>query len=298
MRLDRYLRDPKKNKPMYRLVVPFAAAVLSITASAQELPQLSPSSTVEQIVGLTHIKITYSRPAARGRVIFGDLVPYGELWRTGANQCTTFECDRPVVIYRDTLLPGKYSLFTYPGQDTWGVIFNKDAELWGTENFKEGQIVLRAKAEVAECKSRESFTISFEAVKDDQAVLEFMWENTCARLPISADCTPYALKNVMVAVNDPKSDHKVFNKCARFLLDRKLKLADALTYAQRSVDMEPHWYNEYTLAKAQAANGDNVAAVATAKKSLALTVTEKEDEAAKLIQADIDRWSPKKPVGK
>lgn len=282
---------------MKRLILPIIAALCTFSSNAQELPQASPPGMAEQLVGLTHIKITYSRPAKRGRKIFGDLVPYGELWRTGANHCTIFECDDIVVIAGDTLMPGKYSLFTIPGPDGWGVMFNKNTDLWGKEKYMEDQVVLKTKAEVMPCEPHESFTISFDAVKDDQARVDFVWENTRASFTISCDCTHRALKYINAAVLDPGSHEDVFNNCASFLLDRNMRLPDALTYAQRSVDMVPHWYNYHTLAKAQAANGDVHAALTTAKKSLAMAIADKDDGGAKKVQADIDAWSPK-PVHK
>ena len=157
----------------------------------------------------------------------------------------------------------------------------------------ENAVVLKTKAEVMPCEPHESFTISFDAVKDDQARVDFVWENTRASFTITCDCTQSALKHINTAVADPRSDADVFNRCARFLVERKLKLPEALTYAQHSVQLEQHWYNNHTLAKAQAANGDVKAALTTAKKSLAMAIEDKDDGGAKQVQADIDAWSAK-----
>ena len=136
----------------------------AFAAQAQKLPQPSPPGEVSQIVGLTDVEVKYSRPSAKGRKVFGDLVPYGKVWRTGANQCTTVEFDGRVMVEGQALPAGKYSLFTIPGEDVWMVIFNKNTELWGEGDRKPEEDVLTLKVKPMNGDLTETFTISFDAV--------------------------------------------------------------------------------------------------------------------------------------
>lgn len=127
--------------------MPFFIAVLSITACGQGDKSKRPSPPVssEFKVGSATVKINYSAPSVKGREIWGKLVPYGEVWRTGANEATTFETDADVKIEGQALPKGKYSLFTIPGKEEWVIIFNKKADQWGSYNYKESDDVLRVK---------------------------------------------------------------------------------------------------------------------------------------------------------
>ena len=129
-----------------------AAAILAATTPALaqlELPRVSPKATVSQTVGLTDVTITYCRPSVRGRTIWGGLVPYDEVWRTGANEATTITFTDDVTIDGNKLPAGTYGLFTVPGKDEWTVVFNKGAKQWGAYEYKQDQDALRIKVEAA-----------------------------------------------------------------------------------------------------------------------------------------------------
>jgi hypothetical protein len=259
---------------MMRKTAMTLALFTTVAASAQELPQPSPKGEVEQIVGLTTIEVEYSRPSAKGRKIFGDLVPFGEMWRTGANMSTTVEVEGDVMVEGQLLPKGKYSLFTTPNPEMWVITFNKNPELGGVDERKAEEDVL--------------------IVKDDKAVLELRWENTVVGISLHADATKQALMNITEAVNKPDADYRVFNSSARFMVDRNIEPQIALRYAMKSVEKERKFWNLHTLALAQAQNGQFKEAIATAEESIRLAQAAKYEAYVKMNKEKIDEWMQKK----
>ena len=147
---------------MKKIVVALALFMISIVGNSQvRTPQASPKTLLNQLVGLTDVEIEYSRPSARGRIVFGELVPFGRLWRTGANANTTISFSEDVVIDGKTLKKGKYALFTLPRIDTWEVVFYTKTDNWGNpDTFSEENVALRAivKPELT-ARNVETFTI-------------------------------------------------------------------------------------------------------------------------------------------
>ncbi|MEY3631528.1 DUF2911 domain-containing protein [Aquirufa sp. HETE-40SA] len=128
----------------------------------------SPPAVASQKVGNTEVMIKYAQPSTKGRLVFGKkeakaLVPYGEVWRTGANDATTFEISNDITVQGKTLAKGIYSLFSIPGESEWTIIFNKEAKMWGAYTYKEANDVLRVKARVSEHAHTEKFTIGITA---------------------------------------------------------------------------------------------------------------------------------------
>ena len=147
-------------------------------------PRKSPLDIVSLKYEDIYIKITYSRPQKRGRVIFGELVPWGKIWRTGANEATEITLTKDVIIDRKRLKAGTYSIFTIPGKDKWQVIFNSDLGLWGAQNYNPDKNVLTAEATVSPLDIvYEPFTIELQ-LQDDSANLLMMWDKTKVTLPI------------------------------------------------------------------------------------------------------------------
>jgi hypothetical protein len=279
---------------MMRKTAMTLALFTTVALSAQELPQPSPKGEVEQIVGLTTIEVEYSRPSAKGRKIFGDLVPFGEMWRTGANMSTTVEVEGDVMVEGQLLPKGKYSLFTTPTPEMWVITFNKNPELGGVDERKAEEDVLTVKVPSGKCDMTETFTIGFADVKDDKAVLELRWENTMVGISLHADATKQALMNITEAVNKPDADYRVFNSSARFLVDRNLEPQSALKYAMKSVEKERKFWNLHTLALAQAQNGQYQEAIATAEQSIRLAQEAKYEAYVKMNKEKIDEWMQKK----
>ena len=156
------------------------ALVTAVSAIlAQEKPA-SPQATATGKIGAANVKIVYCQPSARGRKIMGGLVPYGEVWRTGANEATTIEIDKPVKIEGKDLAAGKYSLFTIPGENEWTIIINKDAKQWGAYKYKQEDDVLRVTVKSTKAAAPvETFNIAVG--KDD---VQLKWENTAVAFKV------------------------------------------------------------------------------------------------------------------
>jgi hypothetical protein len=142
-------------------------SLISFSVFAQK-PVPSPPAVVTQKVGSTEVMIKYAQPSVKGRLVFGTkeakaLVPYGEVWRTGANEATTFEISNDITVQGKTLAKGVYSLLSIPGASEWTIIFNKEAKMWGAYTYKEANDVLRVKARVSEHAHTEQFTIGVSA---------------------------------------------------------------------------------------------------------------------------------------
>jgi hypothetical protein len=157
----------------------FALISIVSLAIAQDKPA-SPKAEAAGTIGSTKVKVVYSQPSARGRKIMGGLVPFGEVWRTGANEATIIEFDKPVKIEGKDLAAGKYALFTIPGENEWTVIFNKDIKQWGHYSYKQADDVLRVTAKPRKTDNLvETFTI---AVDKDQ--IDMKWENTAVAFKV------------------------------------------------------------------------------------------------------------------
>ncbi|MDP0501535.1 MAG: DUF2911 domain-containing protein [Verrucomicrobiota bacterium JB022] len=170
-------------KPLYFFAL--AALALPLNVSAQQQPPKSPAAEIEQMVGFTEIDVSYARPSARDRDIYGALVPYGEVWRAGANASTKVSFSRPVKVGDVKLAAGVYSLFAIPGKDEWTIIFNKDTAAWGAYRYDESMDVARVTAEPVKIEPFvETFTIGFDGLKDDSAMMYLDWANTRVAFPI------------------------------------------------------------------------------------------------------------------
>lgn len=265
------------------------AALLTIAATAQDLPQASPLGKVEQVVGLTNVSVTYSRPSAKGRKIFGELVPFDAVWRTGANKATLFTTDGTLLIDGQKLEAGKYSMFTIPHPDSWEIIFNKNTELWGEGDRKEAEDVLRVKAQSGKCNETESFTIEFADLKEDKASLVLRWATTEVRLPLDAPATEQGILNIKKALSGADVKAGGYNGAARFALDRNVMTKEALEWSTKSVSMDKKYYTLYTLARAQAANGMFKEATVTAGESMKMAQEAKDEAYVKMNRELIER---------
>lgn len=169
---------------LFRSVSIAFSALLLIFASATPVtaqergndePRVSPNAAVSQTIGTTEVRITYGRPQVKGRTIFGELVPYDEVWRTGANEATTFSVSSDATIEGEPLPAGTYSLYTIPGTDTWTLIFNNVANQWGT-NYDQAEDALRVEVSPESAPSREMMTFLFEDVTDTSGTCVLHWD--------------------------------------------------------------------------------------------------------------------------
>ncbi|MCC7501381.1 MAG: DUF2911 domain-containing protein [Flavobacteriales bacterium] len=277
---------------MKRSLIALALAA-PLFAAAQDLPQPSPKGKVEQVVGLTNVSVEYSRPSAKGRAVFGELVPFSKLWRLGANANTIISFDGQVVIEGNKVEAGKYSLFVTPEQGAWIFHLNKNTELWGTDGYKPEENVAEWKAESGGCEFTETLTIGFDEVKDDKARVEVRWEKTRASFMIEADATEKAMANIKEAMAKTEIKAGSYNRCAQYCIDKGVNLKEALTWAEKanSMEKEKKYWMLHTLALAQGANGMTKEAIATANESMALAEKEGDNSYVLKNKAKISEWS-------
>lgn len=261
-------------------------------------PAPSPKATVSQMVGLTDVTVEYSRPSAKGRVVFGDLVPYGKLWRTGANQNSMVTFSEDVLIDGKTLKKGKYAIFTTPKADSWEVVFYSNTENWGTpDEWDETKVVAKTtvKSEMLN-RNVESFTISINNLDNNFAHLELSWEKTLVAIKFEVPTQKTAMASIEKTLAGPAAGD--FFASAKYFSDSNVDSAKALEYVNKAIALTPtgkevpFWYQRLK-SLIQAKTGDKKGAIETAKLSLAGATKEKNDDYAKMNTDSIKEWSKK-----
>nr|WP_314864308.1 DUF2911 domain-containing protein [uncultured Flavobacterium sp.] len=281
---------------MKKIIFALAIVICHFTAEAQvKTPQASPRSNVFQTVGLTDVEVNYSRPGAKGRPVFGNLVPFGKLWRTGANENTTISFSDDVIIDGKTLKKGKYALYTVPRIESWDVIFYTTTDNWGLpQEFNEANVALRTTVkEEALTKPVESLTISIAGLDANFAYLEIYWENSYVALKFEVPTQKTAIANIEKVLAGPTAAD--YNSAAQFLYQSNGDLTKALGYINKALDMsveKPFWFNRLKsliLAK----QGDKKAAIEAAKLSLESAEAAKNQDYVKMNKDSIAEWSKK-----
>lgn len=209
-------------------------------AQSLKVPVKSPLATVKQAVGLGEVTIEYSRPSKNGRVVMGDVVPFGEVWRTGANASSKITFTEDVTISGKELKAGTYSIYTIPKQDEWIVIFNKNLELWGSDGYQESEDAARILLKTAKTTELvETFTIQFSNLKPTQCNIDLMWENTRVTLDLSIQVEEKIMKSIDQAMNQ---DKKPYYQAASYYYDNKKDMNQALIWATKAFELNPKAY--------------------------------------------------------
>ncbi|TAM53585.1 MAG: DUF2911 domain-containing protein [Acidobacteria bacterium] len=262
------------NSRLLAIAAPLAAAALAAAAPARaqlDLPRVSPQATISQTVGLTNVTITYCRPGVKGRAIWGGLVPYDQVWRTGANEATTITFADDVTIDGTKLPAGTYGLFTIPGKDEWTIIFNKGAKQWGAYQYKQAEDVLRIKVKPREAPFRELLTFCFPAVATDSATVAIVWDKLAVPFTFTVDTVDKVLAQARKAIAEAKPDDwRTSYRAAAFCLDNNVNLPEARTWLAKSVAVKETMYNLAGQARFLALDGKKAEAIALAKKAIAV----------------------------
>jgi tetratricopeptide (TPR) repeat protein len=281
---------------MKKIIFVLAMMIANYATYAQvKTPQPSPKSTLTQVVGLTNVEIVYSRPSAKGRDVFNNLVPYGKLWRTGANENTTISFSEDVVIDGKTLAKGKYALYTTLKADNWEVIFYKSTENWGNpENWDESKVALKTNVKPESLnRNVESFTIDISNLDNNFAHLELSWEKTLVAIKFEVPTQKAAMASIDKALAGPTAGD--YFSSAQYLQQSNGDMNKALTYINKALDMnkdKPFWYNRLK-SLIQAKLGDKNGAIETAKISLASAEVAKNQDYVKMNKDSIAEWSKK-----
>ena len=246
-----------------------------------KMPAPSSTQTIKQDFGIGTIELTYSRPSIKGRRIFGDLVPFNKLWRTGANAATRLVFSEPLEIAGKKLDSGTYVLYTIPGIDSWEVILNKGLQNWGIDGYKETQDVVRFKIEPMKMKKKlETFTMDFSDITAETCSLNIRWEKTSISIPLVANFKDKVRKQIEAAM---KTDKKPYWQAAQFYNEYDKNLPVALDNITKAIDenKEAFWMWIYK-AKIQKDMGDMAAAMESSKKSMELAAAAKNDDYVKM----------------
>jgi hypothetical protein len=232
-------------------------------APAPELPQPSPKAKVEQRVGVTDFTVNYSSPAVKGRTIWGELVPYGELWRTGANAATTLQASRDFTFGGVRVPAGTYSVFTVPGKDEWAIILNSNTTA-NNRSYDEKKNVARVTVKPAASPFRERLLFLFSDTTDDSSRLDLEWDKLRVSVPLGVDTRAAATANIDSALAEAWRPHW---SSARYLLDNGGDLGTALGYVDTSIKIKPTWWNNWVRAQILAKQGKSSDAVAAAEQA-------------------------------
>jgi hypothetical protein len=255
--------------PYYLAVVfalTFAAAVLAEPAKV-EFPAPSPLCTLKQRIGLTDVEITYSRPGVKNREIFGAMVPYGRVWRTGANQATRIVFSTPVKLNGTAVPAGTYALMTIPGKDEWTIIINKGAEQWGAYKYDEKADFARFKATPLKLdRPVETFTIDFNQIRDDSALLDLVWDKTGVPIKLEVDFVDKLVAQIEETMASD-SKQKPYYQAALFYYNHGRDLKKAREWVDAAIAAREAHYIVYLKAEILAKLGDKEAAIAAAKHS-------------------------------
>jgi hypothetical protein len=278
---------------LFAILVLFGA---SVTLHAQiKTPQPSPAAELEQTIGLTEVKITYSRPGVKGRTVFGDLVPYGKVWRTGANKAVQFSTSTAINFGGADVPAGDYALYTVPGKEKWDVILYTETEIWGTpETWDATKEAVRVSVDVKKLNDNvESFTISIDnLVNGTDGDLNISWAKTKVTVKIVAPTNEIAQKSIDKTMAGPGS--RDYYSAASFYLQTEKDLDQAYIWIKKAIELNdgdaPFWMlRKQSLIEAKL--GKKKEAIATAKLSMAAAEKAGNADYVKMNKDSIAEWS-------
>jgi len=278
---------------MKKLLILLFASVISFSLEAQvNTPAPSPFSRLEQKVGLTDVAVEYSRPSMRGRTIFGDLVPYDKLWRTGANGYTLISFSDDVVIAGSAVKAGTYSIFTKPGTESWEVYFYTDTQGGGTpRDWDDSKVVAKATVPVYPMPMAvETFTMTFDDLKSGSANLGLLWEKTYVAVTIEVPTDAAVSKSIERALNGPSAGD--YYSAAVYYLSEGKDIGQAKEWMDKAMSMvdDPAFWQLRQQSLILAKAGDKKGAIETAKKSLEKAEEANNADYVKMNKASLKEW--------
>jgi tetratricopeptide (TPR) repeat protein len=248
-------------------------AFLSPALAQLRLPQASPKAQVSQTIGLTDVTVAYHTPGVKGREVWGKMVPYGQVWRSGANEATLITFSDSVKVNGKSLQAGTYSLFTFPEtKNKWFVIFHKDTSLWGTDGYNPEKDALRVPVTPDTSATLvESLQYSFSNIKTTSATLHLAWEKLIIPVTIEVEVFEKALSNMQEDLSQAKTDDwAIFAQAAHYLIQNNTHHELALTWINKSLRIKENFYNSWLKAQLLAQKDEYQEAVNLAKKAMKL----------------------------
>jgi hypothetical protein len=267
---------------MKKCLLFFSLCMACFVIQAQvKMPAPSPTQVITQEFALGTIEVEYSRPASKSRKVFGDLVPFNKLWRTGANAATVVRFTEQVEINGKKIDTGSYALYTIPGYDSWEVILNKGVSNWGIEGYREQDDVLRVRVAPIRLRDElENFTIQFDNIKSESCELLLKWEKTAVVIPIQVRIKDKLRAQLNAALLSGK---KPYWQAAQFFNEYDNNPGKALEFARKAVEENPkaYWIWLYK-AKIEKEAGDKKGAMESSRRSLELAKAAKNDDYVKM----------------
>ena len=281
---------------MQKKIMLFSAICLFMVGTSQaqiKTPAPSPSSKTEQMIGLTTVKLDYSRPAMRNRVIFGNLVPFGKTWRTGANSNTKITFSTDVTIAGTQLKKGDYAIYTVPNKNSWDVIFYSDAKNWGTPSkWDDAKVAAKTTVNTSKVDKTESFTIAFSNLTNETGSLDISWENTQVSVKIEVPTNAIALKSIEKAMSGPSGND--YFSAASFYHETGKDLKKALVWITKATEGDnPKFWMMRRKSLIQADLGDYKGAIESATTSLKSAEKQGNADYAKMNKESIAAWKNK-----
>ena len=277
-----------------RGIVSILFLIMALQGAAQIThPKASPFSLVEQEVGLSKITVQYSRPAIKGRTVFGQLVPYGRIWRVGANESTKITFDTDVKVLGNSLAKGTYALYAFPQKETWEIVFHNNTTHWGDgrTNYDPAEDALRITVIPEKIPYfQENFLIAFDNITHNSLDMIWMWENTKVIVPITVD-THSAMLAEFKAQLQQNPTAQTYYEAARYYQEQGMEYALALEYLNKAIDLGGDTYYFHRVKSlVEAAMGDYTSAIISAQKSMKLAAKEGKDEFVRMNQENILNW--------
>jgi hypothetical protein len=269
--------------------------LVALDAQAQiKAPQPSPTGKISQTVGLTDISVEYSRPSMKARKVFGGLVSYNEIWRTGANASTKVTFSENVKVGGNELKKGTYALYTIPTEREWTVIFHKNLDHWGADDYKQEEDACRFTVKpMALTQNVESFTMSIDNLKNTGCDIVLSWEKTAVAIPVTLSTDETMVSSIKRAMDGPSAGD--YYAAARYYHEENKDAKQALEWVTKSLEKggDKFWIMRLK-ALLQAKIGDYAGAIATAEKSSDLAKKEGNNDYVRMNEESIKDWKSKR----
>ena len=272
---------------MKKIFTSAALVLLVMMGNAQTIKAPAPSTTqtIKQTFALSSIELNYSRPSVKGRKVFGDLVPFNAVWRTGANSATTLTFGDTVSINGTKLSPGTYGLLSIPNEKSWTLIISKQTNVTSPGAYKQDQDVLRYEAKTEDLKDAvETFTMQFANIKDGSCDLQIMWDKTSVTLPITTNIEG----SMLAQINQLMKDSRPYYTAAMYYMNNGQDMNQALEWMNKAIEQNPKdLRNHYQKANLQMKMGMKADAMATASKGLQEAKNDKNENYIKMFEAQL-----------
>lgn len=284
-----------------RLALPLLLATTCAGAAAAQtalnLPRPSPNASVTQTIGTTTLTVKYSRPGVKGRTIWGGLVPYGQPWRTGANEATQFTCSDDVSVEGQPLPAGTYALVTIPSANDWVVAFSRQKDMWGSNGYDPAQDALRVTVKPQAAPATEWLQFAFDPTAANETELALRWEKLRVPVRVTVDVTAKVLRDCRAAVADAKPDDwQTRYRAANWCFDNNQAVSDAAAWAAKALEIKENFQTLSTAAKASAKTGDTAQAIERMTRAVELGKADKNLVPAQIepMEKLLAEWKAKK----